>query len=175
MDGNRVLIATPIKLGQLLHSSVVAGVAAQSVKADWVLSTCTGDFHGNREANINVNRSQLQKQVFGYGLHYSDVIILLDSDVVITSPDCFERLINALDCDLICAASMTKPNDTGDHIVTACAAIRYEHYMLIDYLAKGTQCQCGKIAELGRVDYVQGIAAYEIPREPRRQEPKKLN
>lgn len=164
MDGNRVLIATPIKLGQLLHSSVVAGVAAQSVKADWVLSTCTGNFHGNREANINVNRSQLQKQIFGYGLDYSDVVILIDSDVVMQSPDCFERLISALDGNLICAAAMTKPNDTGDHIVTACAAIRYEHYMLIDYLSKGTQCQCSKIADLGRVAYVPGIAAYEIPR-----------
>ena len=161
---NRVLIATPLKLGQSLHSCVVAGVAAQSVKADWVLSTCSADFHGIREANINVNRSQLQKQIFRYGLDYSDVVILLDSDVVMTSPDCFERLIEALKDGVICAAAMTKPCDTGGHIVAACAAIRYEHYMLIDYLAKGTQCQCSKIADLGRVAYVPGVAAYEIPR-----------
>ena len=142
----------------------MAGVAAQSVKADLVLSTCSADFHGTREVNINVNRSQLQKQIFGYGLGYSDVIILLDSDVVMTSPDCFERLIEALKDGVICAAAMTKPGDTNNHVVTACAAIRYEHYMLIDYLAKGTQCQCSKIADLGRVAYVPGVAAYEIPR-----------
>lgn len=164
MDGNRVLIATPLKLGQLLHPAVVAGVASQSVKADWILSTDSDGYSGNREVNININRSKLQKQILAMGLNYSDVVILLDSDVVMQSTDCIARLVTALDDDLICAAAMTKPGDTGGHIVTACAAIRYSHYMLIDYMAKGRKCQCGQIAELGRVAYVPGVEAYEIQR-----------
>ena len=47
----------------------------------------------------------------------------------------------------------TKPKE-GSHVVTACALIRWMHYELIRFWDDPTECQCLKVAQLGRVEYI---------------------
>ena len=49
-----------------------------------------------------------------------------------------------------------------DHALAACAAIRWEHYELLRFWQDVDECQCKKIANLGRVEYVPGIFCSEL-------------
>lgn len=162
--GNRgviSLILTPMLPGTTFHPSVVSGVA--SVGASWLISQHSADVScGHREVDINYNRHQLQKQARLLKPKPSDILLLLDSDVV-----CNKAAIDAicdrlLRSDCICVAAKTQGET--DHVLAACAAIRWEHYELLRFWHDADECQCKKIARLGKIEYAENAICYEINR-----------
>ena len=158
------LILTPLLSGQTLHPDVIRGVSVQSIQAHWLIHTAASYIdHVPREVNINANRQALQQLARAHKLDYQDFVLLLDSDVVMPH-GAVQAMQEALDADndLVCAAIHTKPRE-GSHVVTACALIRWMHYELIRFWDAPTECQCQKIARLGRTEYID-IYAKEIAR-----------
>lgn len=156
------LILTPLLSGQSLHCDVVRGVASQGIDAPWLVHTAPANIDKvPREVNINANRQQLQQLARAYDLAYSDHVLLLDSDVVMP-PGAVYELARMLDDGIFCAAMPTKQKST-DHIVTACALIRWEHYELLRFWDRPVECQCLKIAALGQIAYSQ-ITGREVIR-----------
>lgn len=151
-------ILTPMQPGAL-DPRVVAGAA--TVSAPWAIAMAPADICcGHREVDINLNRHRLQRIARGMGLHSSDIVLLLDSDVIMPAGTAQALVAHLLDSDCICAAAMTQGHT--DHVLTACAVIRWEHYELLRFWDNADECQCKKIAQLGRVEYVSGIFCSEI-------------
>lgn len=151
-------ILTPMLPGPL-DPLVIAGAA--SVSAPWLISQATAEICcGHREVDINLNRHRLQKMARCLGLKGSDIVLLLDSDVIMPHGTVQALVARLLDSECICSAAMTQGRT--DHVLTACAVIRWEHYELLRFWDNADECQCKKIARLGRVDYVPGIVAKEL-------------
>lgn len=163
------MIITPMKSGQMLHYSVINGVAIQNLDWNWLIHTSnpTLNNHVEREVNININRQQLKDLMYNYPLSDDSYILLLDSDVVMQA-GCVDAMINHLNNDpkLICSACRTKPqipNVVNHHILTACALIKWKIYRTYIHLYENmSKCQCSRIASYGKVEYVPNIQLYEI-------------
>jgi hypothetical protein len=158
------MIITPIKSGCVIKPEVIKGVSNQSLQAPWLINSME-PFYTNvgREANINLNRHYLQEKIKNNNLQKNYFIFLLDSDVVLRNKNSLYYLKQSLelDEDCVCKAILTKQTETN-HVVTACAVIRYCHYELIRFWENPQECQCLKIAKLGRVDYIPFIKESEI-------------
>ena len=88
--------------------------------------------------------------------------LLLDSDVVVPYPSAITEMKAMLADGYTAACLKTKESD---HVLGACALVRADFYR--DHLGptdKPWECQCRRLARLGSVAYVPGVAAYEIPR-----------
>ena len=142
-----------------LDPCVVAGAA--TVLAPWVISQANAEICcGHREVDINLNRHRLQRMARGLGLHGSDIVLLLDSDVIMPHGTAQAIVAHLLDSECICSAAITQGRT--DHVLTACAVIRWEHYELLRFWDNADECQCKKIARLGRAEYVPGIICSEL-------------
>lgn len=151
-------ILTPMLPGPL-DPLVIAGVA--SVSAPWLISQAPAEICcGHREVDINLNRHRLQRMARGLNLRGSDIVLLLDSDVIMPHGTAQALVAHLLDSECICSAAMTQGRT--DHVLTACAVIRWEHYELLRFWDNADECQCKKIARLGRAEYVPGIFCSEI-------------
>ena len=151
-------ILTPMQPGAL-DPRVIAGAA--TVSAPWAIAMAPADICcGHREVDINLNRNRLQRMARGLGLHGSDIVLLLDSDVIMPAGTAQALVAHLLESECICAAAMTQGHT--DHVLTACAAIRWEHYALIRFWQDADECQCKKIARLGKIEYVENASCYEI-------------
>lgn len=152
------LILTPMLPSSALHPSVVSGVA--SVGAPWLISQRSADvLCGHREVDINYNRHQLQKQARLLKLKPSDILLLLDSDVVCSRSATDAICDHLLRSDCICVAAKTQGET--DHVLAACAVIRWEHYELLRFWHDADECQCKKIARLGKIEYAEKAICYE--------------
>lgn len=153
MDNRRVLALTPILSGQILHPEVIQGVASLSIP--WLINSAPASLSNvPREVNINANCAQLQQEAREQGLKPYDLVLLLDSDVVINKP-IFDRLKASLTGEFICASVDTK-GMRFNHTVTACALMEWQYYELIRYWDNPTECQCLKIANLGKILQIDG-------------------
>ena len=153
MDDRQVIVLTPILSGQILHPEVIQGVASLGVP--WLINSAPANLSNvPREVNINANSAQLQQEARKQGLKPYDLVLLLDSDVVINKP-IFDRLKVSLTGEFVCASVDTKGMQF-DHTVTACALMEWQYYELIRYWDKPTECQCLKIANLGKILQIDG-------------------
>lgn len=151
-------ILTPMLPG-VLDPLVIAGAA--SVSAPWLISQANAEICcGHREVDINLNRHRLQKMARGLNLLGTDIVLLLDSDVIMPQGTAQALVAHLLDSECICSAAITQGRT--DHVLTACAVIRWEHYELLRFWQDADECQCKKIARLGRVEYVPGIIFSEL-------------
>ena len=152
------LIVTPMLPGASLHPDVVSGVA--SIGAPWLISQRPADVQcGHREVDINFNRHQLQKQARLLKQKPSDILLLLDSDVVCNKPAIEAICDRLLHYDCICVAAKTQGET--DHVLAACAVIRWDHYELLRFWENADECQCKKIARLGKIEYAENAICYE--------------
>ena len=111
-----------------------------------------------RERSINTNRARLQRMfVSKYFCDY-ELVLLLDSDVIVTK-ETVDKLIAAWKPGLVPCAN-TKGCET-DHVVASCALIGRKDYSEIDYLKDPDICQCKK---LQNSFYVDGAVGYEVRR-----------
>ena len=158
------MILTPLKTGQIMHPDVLRGIASQSVAMP--LLVVTADAHpapAPREVSINHTRHKLQDMARTYSPAYSSLVLLLDSDVVMSGPRTIEAMRDALEADSTLIASAIDTKQCGGHVLASCCLMRWEHYELIRYWDRPEICQCKKIARLGKIKYV-GITAYEVNR-----------
>jgi hypothetical protein len=156
----RMLIVTPLLTGQTLHPKVCAGVA--SLGAHWLVVSLDSVYPGyEREMSINFTRAMLHAEAIKhlYGVSY---VLLLDSDVVFPYPSAITEMKVMLADGYTAACLKTKESD---HVLGACALVRADFYRThLGPTDKPWECQCRRLARLGRMAYVPGIAAYEIPR-----------
>lgn len=154
----RILIATPMLLGQILHPEVIKGVADTGLP--WLISTSPNQLSIYcTEAEINLNRHKLQMEAWKLEWEY---VVLLDSDVVMPLGAIVD-MRDALTDDLVTVAIDTKGHDWG-HVITACAMMRRKDFERLRYLDGDIcECACKKIARLGKIKYV-GPSAYEVNR-----------
>ena len=155
-----MLIVTPLLTGQTLHPQVCAGVA--SLGAPWLVVSLDAAYPGyEREMSINFTRARLHAEAIKH-LHGVSYVLLLDSDVVIQCPSAINEMKDMLANGYTAACLKTKESD---HILGACALVRADFYRThLGPTDKPWECQCRRLARLGRVAYVPGLAAYEIPR-----------
>lgn len=160
MANRRMLTLTPILSGQTLAHEVIQGVASLGIP--WLINSNPASLSNvPREVNINANRAQLQQEARKQGLKPYDLVLLLDSDVVIDKP-IFDRLKSSLTGEFVCTSVDTK-GMKFDHTITACALMEWQYYELIRYWDKPTECQCLKIANLGKILQIDG-QIHEIKR-----------
>lgn len=156
----RMLIVTPIAIGEVIHQAVIQGVS--QIGAPWLIVSSQPAFPGyERELSINHTRALLHAEAVKH-LDWVDYVLLLDSDVVIQDKDAIVKLKQALESGLLAACVKTK---NSDHVLGACALVRASFYK--DHLGptdRPFECQCRRLARFGKSAYVPGIAAYEIPR-----------
>jgi hypothetical protein len=155
-----MLIVTPILTGEIIHPQVCAGVA--SLGAPWLVVSLDAAYPGyEREMSINFTRARLHAEAVNR-LGDASYVLLLDSDVVIPYPSAITEMKVMLADGYTAACLKTKESD---HVLGACALVRADFYRThLGPTDKPWECQCRRMARLGRVDYVQGLAAYEIPR-----------
>ena len=155
-----MLIVTPLLTGQTLHPKVCAGVA--SLGAHWLVVSLDAAYPGyEREMSINFTRARLHAEAIKC-LGDASYVLLLDSDVVIPYPSAINEMKAMLANGCIAACLKTKESD---HILGACALVRADFYRThLGPTDKPWECQCRRLARLGSVAYVPGVAAYEIPR-----------
>lgn len=153
-------ILTPVLTGQILDPRVVSGVA--SLETPWILSYQSAEISCKYvEYDINYNRNKLQQLVRNLNPNYDDILLLLDSDVVVDKYTVSAMIDLLNNSDYICVTSPTQGNT--DHLLTACAVIKWEHYELIRFWENMGECQCKKIRNLGNIISC-GIDSYEIVR-----------
>lgn len=155
-----MLIVTPILTGQTLHPKVCAGVA--SLGAPWLVVSLDSAYPGyEREMSINFTRARLHGEAIKY-LDNVQYVLLLDSDVVIPYPSAITEMKVMLADGYTAACLKTKESD---HVLGACALVRADFYRThLGPTDKPWECQCRRLARLGRVGYVDGFEGYEIPR-----------
>ena len=158
------MILMPLKTGQTIHSDVLLGIASQTVPMP--LLVVTADAYPSpapREVSINATRHKLQDMARTFSPAYSSLVLLLDSDVVMSDPSTIEAMRDALEADSSLIASAVDTKQSGGHTLASCCLMRWEHYELIRYWDRPEQCQCLKIANMGRIEYI-GIHAHEVKR-----------
>ena len=112
-------------------------------------------FSSSREVNINASRAKLQDVVRRLSTR-PEWVILMDADVKVSC-----GAINALfeawrEGSTPCID--TKEKRDG-HVVTACALMRTEDYLKVDYMANPYECQCKK---LPNPFYIENFKGKEI-------------
>ena len=147
-----------MRSGESLHSDVMRGLAMQTIPINVYIITNDPLTCVSREVSINYNRHLLQS-IARKDAHNSEYVLLIDSDVVLTSSDVVERLIDRLvsKTDLVAACACTKPDGYSDHVVTSCAVMRRSVWDVVRYMDRPDVCQCLKIAALGGVEYVDSL------------------
>lgn len=110
----------------------------------------------NREVNINANRMRLQNIFRDNRFRKYDMVLLMDSDVVIDL-DAFDRLVSAWKSGTTACAN-TKGSFKG-HVVTSCALLHRLDYLRVDYCTEPKKCQCSK---LPHPFYVDGAVGTEV-------------
>ena len=156
----RMLIVTPLLTGQVLHPLVCAGVVA--IGSPWLVVSLDAAYPGyEREMSINYTRARLHAEACKHldGVSY---VLLLDSDVVFPGSEAIAKMQALLEDGYI--AACLKTND-ADHVLGACALVRADFYRThLGPTDRPWECQCRRLARFGRVAYVPGVEAYEIPR-----------
>lgn len=145
--------------------------AVPTTSADKLPSVYLGELHYfiqerrnygyNREININHTRHLLQQSLKDCD---ADLVLLMDSDVVVTEND-LKILLDSFDGkNPICIDTKPKFWDREHHVCCACCLMRFEDWQKIDYIDTFVdECQCSKIRELyPQVSYCNGIKGYEL-------------
>lgn len=153
------MILTPLLSGQLIAPEVIQGIANQTIAMPWLIHTEPARIKGvDREVNINANRQQLQQLAKGMNGKY---VILMDSDVIMHDPNTIAKMLDALQhSDAQCLAVDTKGGHY-DHVITALAIMRKDIYECVRFWATPSICQCKIIANMCKVEYIQGLKASE--------------
>lgn len=156
----RMLIVTPLLTGQALHPLVCAGVAA--IGSPWLVVSLDAAYPGyEREMSINYTRARLHAEACKH-LDVVSYVLLLDSDVVFPGPEAIAKMQALLEDGCIAACLRTKDSD---HVLGACALVRADFYRThLGPTDRPWECQCKRLARFGRVAYVPGVEAYEMPR-----------
>jgi len=148
-----------VKTGHVLDSKVLNGLATQNIPIDLLISPCTPVHNEKvRECSINRSRNELQRLASTID---TELVMLMDSDVVLTDPTTVSKMVAQLGYRKTCVAVQTK-DKLDNHVVTACAVIRKSDYDRIDYSSTPSICQCQLIAITCGSEYLIGINAYEI-------------
>lgn len=156
------MILMPLKTGQAISAEVLHGISAQTVAMPLLIASADAfPAPATREVSINHTRHKLQDLARSFNHDYKARVLLLDSDVVMSDPNTIQALMDALKGDVVGACVDTK--GVGGHVLASCCLMRWEHYELIRYWDKPEQCQCLKIANMGRIEYI-GIHAHEVKR-----------
>lgn len=149
-----------VKTGHILDSRVMQGLVSQSVEIDLLLNPCDAVHNGRvRECSINRSRNELQRLASTID---TELVLLMDSDVVLTDPTTVSKMVAQLGDRKTCVAVQTKDKLDG-HVVTACAVMRKCDYDRIDFTSSPQMCQCQLIAITCGSEYLEGLKAYELP------------
>ena len=153
-----MLIVTPLLTGQAIHPQVCAGVS--SLGAPWLVLSLDAAYPGyEREMSINFTRARLHAEACKR-LDGVSHVLMLDSDVVFPGQEAIAKMQALLEDGHIAACLKTKD---ADHVLGACALVRADFYRThLGPTDRPLECQCRRLARFGRVEYVQGIEAWEI-------------
>ena len=157
-----MLCLMAVKTGHVLDSKVLNGLSTQNIPIDLLISPCTPVHNEKvRECSINRSRNELQRLASTID---TELVLLMDSDVVLTDPTTISKMVTQLGTRNICVAVQTK-DKLDAHVVTACAVIRKSDYDRIDFTSSPQICQCQFIAITCGSEYIHGIEAYELTQE----------
>lgn len=143
----RVLIITPMMTGELL---------ARGYKYPRLVLTERRDYPFCREVCINETRAELQRLVIDKYSKSFDIVVLMDSDVVVDDA-ALDTLIAAVKHEH--TACIDTKNEPWPHVCCACCAVSMGDYLALDYMDKPKECQCLKMRSPW---YVPGVKGSEI-------------
>lgn len=154
-----IKIAMPIKTGQAISKLVLSCLYSQTTTGDLVVNSEDEIISATREISINFNRHKIQSIIRRLPCEY---VLLLDSDVLMLSNNIVERFIEELEKDSELNAISVETQKNSLHTMASCAMMRWQNYDSINFLYNPEKCQCLKIAELGKIKYLESANACEL-------------
>lgn len=144
---SKTLIVTPIITGEIL---------ARGYKYPRLVLTEKRLYQYGREICINETRAELQAIVLEKYMKSFDIVVLMDSDVIVSDED-LDILISSVKHEH--TACIDTKNEPWPHVCCACCAVTMGDYLAVDYMHKPNECQCLKMRNPW---YVPGVKGSEI-------------